>query len=129
MCYKKGEKNILGTELVPCSLDPLTGFYRDGFCKSFESDTGEHTVCAKVTKEFLLFSKNIGNDLITPRPEYNFIGLNDGDNWCLCANRWIEALHYDIAPDIFFEATHISFLKKISFQELKKFSIELKNVN
>ena len=129
MCYKKGEKNILGTELVPCSLDPLTGFYRDGFCKSFESDPGEHTVCAKVTKEFLLFSKNIGNDLITPRPEYNFIGLNDGDNWCLCANRWIEALHYDIAPDIFFEATHISFLKKISFQELKKFSIELKNVN
>ncbi len=129
MCYKKGEKNILGTELVPCSLDPLTGFYRDGFCKSFESDSGEHTVCAKVTKEFLLFSKNIGNDLITPRPEYNFIGLNDGDNWCLCANRWIEALHYDIAPDIFFEATHISFLKKISFQELKKFSIELKNVN
>jgi len=129
MCYKKGEKNILGTELVPCSLDPLTGFYRDGFCKSFESDSGEHTVCAKVTKEFLLFSKNIGNDLITPRPEYNFIGLNDGDNWCLCANRWIEALHYDIAPDIFFEATHISFLKKISFQELKKFSIELKNLN
>ena len=129
MCYKKGEKNILGTELVPCSLDPLTGFYRDGFCKSFESDSGEHTVCAKVTKEFLLFSKNIGNDLITPRPEYNFIGLNDGDSWCLCANRWIEALHYDIAPDIFFEATHISFLKKISFQELKKFSIELKNVN
>ena len=80
----------------------------------------------KVTKEFLLFSKNIGNDLITPRPEYNFIGLNDGDNWCLCANRWIEALHYDIAPDIFFEATHIKFFKKISFQELKKFSIELK---
>ena len=71
----------------------------------------------------------MGNDLSTPRPEYNFPGLNDGDNWCLCANRWIEALHYDIAPDIFFEATHISFLKKISFQELKKFSIELKNLN
>ena len=129
MCFKKGEENILGTELVPCSLDPLTGFYRDGFCKAFDNDPGEHTVCVKLTNKFLIFSKELGNDLITPRPEYDFFGLKDGDRWCLCANRWIEALQYGIAPNIYLEATHISFLEKIKFEEIKNFSIELKNIN
>ncbi len=129
MCYKKGEKNILGTELIPCSLDPITGFYRDGFCKAFENDPGEHTVCAELTNKFLMFSKEIGNDLITPRPEFDFPGLKQGDRWCLCADRWLEALLYNFAPNIFFESTHSSFLEKIKFEEIKKFSVELKNIN
>ena len=129
MCNKKGEKNILGTELIPCSLDPITGFYRDGFCKAFKNDPGEHTVCAELTNKFLMFSKEIGNDLITPRPEFDFPGLKQGDRWCLCADRWLEALLYNFAPNIFLESTHISFLEKIKFEEIKKFSVELKNIN
>ena len=129
MCFKKGEKNILGTELISCSQDPLTGFYRDGFCKAFPTDPGEHTVCAEITNKFLLFSKQLGNDLITPHPEFDFFGLKEGDRWCLCADRWLEAFKYNLAPNIYLESTHISFLKKIDFEILKKYSIELKNSN
>ena len=129
MCFEKGEKNILGTELVSCSIDPITGFYRDGFCKSFPNDPGEHTVCAHLTNKFLIFSKELGNDLITPRPEFDFPGLKEGDQWCLCADRWLQAYELNIAPNIFLEATHISFLEKITFNEIKKYSLEFKNLN
>ena len=83
--------NVLGTELLPCSYDPLTGYLRDGCCHTREDDTGSHVVCARVTREFLAFSLERGNDLSTPRPEFRFRGLKPGDRWCLCANRWAEA--------------------------------------
>lgn len=102
-----GEKNILGTELQKCSEDPLTGFYRDGYCKTGEEDTGTHTVCAKMTKEFLDFTKKQGNDLSTPNPRYNFPGLKPGDNWCLCALRWKEAMEQGKHPKILSGSTHI----------------------
>ena len=128
MCDKKG-KNILGTKLISCSFNPITGFYRDGYCKSFENDTGEHTVCAELTTKFLIFSKQMGNDLITPRPEFDFAGLKEGDRWCICANRWLEALEYNFAPKIYMESTHISFLEKIKFEDLKNYSVEFTNLN
>ena len=108
MCFLKGEKNILGTELVACSSEPMTGFYRDGYCKAFTNDPGEHTVCAQRTDKFLFFSKELGNDLITPRPEFDFPGLKEGDKWCLCASRWLQAYQLNIAPNIFLEV-HVSF--------------------
>ena len=129
MCFLKGEKNILGTELISCSSSPMTGFHRDGFCNSLANDPGEHTVCAKLTNKFLMFSKELGNDLITPRPEYEFPGLKDGDRWCLCADRWLQAYNFNVAPYIILEATHNSLLKKITFNELKKYSTEYKNIN
>jgi uncharacterized protein (DUF2237 family) len=84
-------RNVFGEPLIPCSLDPLTGFFRNGCCETGPQDLGTHTVCAVVTAEFLAFSKSRGNDLITPRPEYLFAGLKPGDNWCLCVRRWVEA--------------------------------------
>jgi|TARA_B100000131_G_C17951571_1_gene546671 hypothetical protein len=129
MCFLKGEKNILGTELVSCSNSPMTGFHRDGFCKAFSSDPGQHTVCAQLTNKFLIFSKELGNDLITPRPEFDFPGLKEGDRWCLCADRWIQAHELNLAPDIILEATHISFLEKITFNEIKSYSLEFKSMN
>ena len=103
MCYEKNALNVLGSELLPCSTDPITGFYRDGFCKTYDNDIGEHIICTEVTQNFLIFSKNRGNDLITAVPEYNFNGLNPGDRWCLCADRWLEALNNDVAPKIIFD--------------------------
>ena len=129
MCYEKDAINVLGTEMVPCSLDPLTGYLRDGFCKKSISDYGSHIVCAVVDSNFLNFSKERGNDLLTPVPEYDFFGLKDGDNWCLCADRWIEALNAGTAPPILLEATHNSLLNKIEFSILKKYSIEFRNLN
>ena len=129
MCFEKNSKNVLGTEMVHCSNNPITGYYRDGYCKTFNNDVGEHIICCEVTNDFLLFSKSKGNDLITALPEYNFTGLKDGDRWCLCANRWIEALDFNIAPKILLEATHIRMLDKIDFDTLKKFSIEYMNLN
>ncbi len=99
-------KNVLGLALVPCSLEPLTGWYRDGCCNTDAADRGLHTVCAEVTAEFLAFSKSAGNDLSTPRPEFGFPGLNPGDRWCLCAGRWEEARIAGFAPEVVLEATH-----------------------
>jgi len=99
-------KNIFGQPLKPCCSDPLTGYYRDGFCRTDASDHGSHTVCAIVTEEFLEFSRNRGNDLITPRPEYLFPGLKPGDKWCLCALRWKEAYDAGVAPKVVLEATN-----------------------
>ena len=129
MCYEKNALNVLGTELLPCSTDPITGFYRDGYCKTYENDIGEHIICTEVTQNFLIFSKNKGNDLITAVPEYNFNGLNPGDRWCLCADRWLEALNNNIAPKIILESTNIKMLKKIDFNTLKKFGVEYMNLN
>ena len=129
MCYEKNAINVLGTSLVPCSVDPITGFYRDGYCKTFNNDSGEHIICSEVTDKFLNFSKSRGNDLSTAVPEYNFDGLKEGDRWCLCADRWLEALQFNMAPKILLESTHKKMLEKIDFNILKKYSIEYMKLN
>ena len=111
-------RNVLGSELIPCSHDPLTGYFRDGCCNTDASDRGSHVVCAVVTDEFLEYSKSRGNDLSTPRPEYRFPGLKDGDRWCLCALRWREALSEGIAPDVVLECTHEKALDFVSLDHL-----------
>ena len=111
--------NVLGTPLVPCSYDPLTGWYRDGCCETDEHDHGSHVVCARMTVEFLNFQMERGNDLITPRPEYNFVGLKPGDCWCLCATRWREALQANVAPPVRLEATNSKALEFVSLEQLK----------
>jgi uncharacterized protein (DUF2237 family) len=111
-------KNVFGEALIPCSLDPMTGFYRNGCCETGSDDLGTHTVCAVMTEEFLLFSKSRGNDLITPRPEYIFPGLKPGDKWCLCALRWLEAHRKDCAPPVILEATNEKTLNLIPLDVL-----------
>jgi uncharacterized protein len=113
-------KNVLGTPLVPCSYDPLTGYFRDGCCSTDEEDHGTHVVCARMTQEFLVFSLERGNDLMTPRPEYRFAGLKPGDRWCLCANRWAEALGAGLAPPVVLECTHEKALEFASLDDLRK---------
>ncbi|MBU3597431.1 DUF2237 family protein [Polynucleobacter bastaniensis] len=114
--------NVLGQPLVACSFEPLTGFFRDGCCKTNEQDLGSHLVCAIVSNDFLQFSLKRGNDLITPRPEYQFPGLIAGDQWCLCLNRWIEALEANCAPRIKLESTHIKALEKVSLEVLEQYA-------
>jgi uncharacterized protein (DUF2237 family) len=111
--------NVLGTELVPCSFDPLTGYFRDGCCNTREDDVGTHVICARVTAEFLAYSKARGNDLSTPRPEHRFRGLRAGDRWCLCALRWQEAWAAGVAPQVVLESTHERALDMISLNVLK----------
>ena len=111
--------NVLGSALVPCSYDPLTGFYRDGCCKTDEHDAGSHVICAKVTQEFLDFSVSAGNDLSTPRPEYRFAGLKAGDRWCLCARRWQEAFQAGLAPPVVLESTHERALDFVTLAQLQ----------
>ena len=112
--------NVLGTALVPCSYDPLTGYFRDGCCKTDETDTGSHLICARVSDAFLIFSKQQGNDLTTPRPEYRFKGLQAGDRWCLCATRWAEALAAGVAPPVVLESTHAGALRYVTLEQLEK---------
>ena len=111
--------NVLGTELVPCSYDPLTGYYRDGCCNTDATDHGTHVICAKVTQEFLDYSLKRGNDLITPMPQYRFAGLKAGDRWCLCAMRWKEALEAGVAPQVILESTHAKALEYLSLEQLQ----------
>lgn len=111
--------NVLGTELTCCCTSPRTGFYRDGFCQTGPQDVGRHTVCARVTTEFLEFSRSRGNDLITPMPNYNFPGLRDGDKWCLCVSRWKEAFDAGVAPPIVLEATHSAALDVVTLEQLR----------
>ena len=111
--------NVLGSALVPCSYDPLTGFYRDGCCKTDEHDAGSHVICAKVTQEFLDFSVAVGNDLSTPRPEYRFSGLKAGDRWCLCARRWQQAHEAGVAPPVVLESTHARALDFVTLEQLQ----------
>jgi hypothetical protein len=116
-------RNVLGTELVACSLDPLTGFFRDGCCNTGEQDRGLHIVCARVTRDFLEFSRSRGNDLVTARPEFGFPGLKPGDRWCLCALRWLEALEAGVAPPVVLESTHERALAVVSLEQLKASSL------
>ena len=113
-------KNVLGTELQPCCKFPMTGFYRDGYCRTGVEDAGLHAVCIKITQEFLIFSKRAGNDLSTPHPEFDFPGLIAGDQWCLCALRWQEAFEAGAAPQVILSATHESALAVIKLEDLKK---------
>lgn len=111
--------NVLGQALMPCSYDPLTGFFRDGCCNTREDDTGSHVVCARVTAEFLAFSRSRGNDLSTPRPEYRFAGLRPGDRWCLCVLRWKEALDAGVAPPVVLDSTHQRALHVVTLEQLQ----------
>ena len=111
--------NVYGNELVPCSQNPLTGFFRPGCCETGQSDKGIHTVCAIMTAEFLAMSKYLGNDLSTPRPEFNFPGLKAGDQWCLCAERFLQAHNEGAAPKVYLEATHKETLKIVSLEILE----------
>lgn len=112
-------RNVLGTLLQECSLEPLTGFTRTGCCETGPEDRGSHTVCAQVTDEFLAFSFSKGNDLSTPRPEYGFAGLVAGDHWCLCAARWLEASEAGFAPPVILEASHEKCLEIVDLADLK----------
>lgn len=117
-------KNVLGTELEECSLDPVTGFYRDGCCNTGAEDLGLHTVCAEMTDEFLAFSKSRGNDLSTPNEMYEFPGLKAGDRWCLCVLRWKEAFEANMAPRVVLNATHMSVLEFINLEDLQEFATQ-----
>jgi hypothetical protein len=117
------ERNVLGTPLQPCSFEPLTGFHRDGCCRTGPEDTGVHAVCCVMTEEFLAFSKRVGNDLSTPRPEYGFPGLKPGDRWCLCAARWAEALDAGRAPRVVLDATHEDALEFVRLEDLRRFAV------
>ena len=121
---KEKAKNILGTELQSCCTDPMTGFFRDGYCHTNRMDHGTHVVCAVVTDEFLEFSRARGNDLITPRPEYQFPGLQAGDSWCLCALRWKEACDAGVAPPLKPAATHEKALELIDKTALEAHYIQ-----
>ena len=120
----EGQKNVLGGALQSCSHDPLTGFFRDGCCHTGPHDQGLHTVCAIMTDEFLKFSKSVGNDLSTPMPQYGFPGLKEGDQWCLCAPRWQEALINGQAPQVVLAATHEGALQYCELDDLKAHAID-----
>ena len=115
--------NVLGSPLKPCCFEPKTGYYRDGYCRTGADDLGKHTVCAVMTDAFLAFSKSQGNDLSTPRPEYEFPGLQDGDKWCLCVERWQEAFAAGCAPQVVLEACHVSALEFVDLEDLKAHAI------
>ena len=120
-----GALNVLGEALAPCGLDPVTGFHRDGCCNTGYEDVGIHVVCAKMTREFLTFSKRRGNDLAKPAPELGFPGLKPGDRWCLCAGRWKEALDAGVAPPVILQATHEEALAVVPLAELKRHAIDI----
>ena len=111
--------NVLGTPLQGCCNNPMTGFYRDGYCRTGPDDKGLHTVCAVMTAEFLTFSRARGNDLSTPVPEFDFPGLKPGDRWCLCVTRWAEALAMGMAPQVVREATHLHELEFVALEDLQ----------
>ena len=117
--------NIYGEPLEPCGTDPVTGYFRDGCCNTLGQDAGSHTVCASVTEEFLAFSRSRGNDLVTPRPEFGFPGLQPGDRWCLCAARWLEAERHGAAPKVVLKATHSRALEQIDLDLLQAYALEL----
>ena len=111
--------NVLGQPLVAWSYSPLTGYFRDGCCNTREDDTGSHVICARMTAEFLAYSKAQGNDLSTPVPEYRFAGLRAGDRWCLCAVRWRQAFEAGMAPQVFLQSTHIRALDYVTLEQLQ----------
>ncbi len=117
-------RNVLGELLLPCSMKPLTGFFRDGCCNTSDQDGGSHTVCAVMTEAFLAFSVSRGNDLVTARPAFDFPGLQPGDHWCLCAPRWREALDAGCAPRVVLAATHERALEYVSLDQLRAHAVE-----
>ena len=120
---KKPDRNVLGLPLAPCSREPLTGFFRDGCCRTGDDDAGTHTVCAVMTAEFLEFTVRAGNDLVTPRPQWGFAGLVAGDRWCLCAARWLEAAESGRAPPVVLEATHEKTLAIVPLDLLTRHAV------
>ena len=118
-------KNVLGSELETCCTKPLTGYFRDGLCRTDQTDQGSHVICARVTDKFLAFSKAGGNDLSTPHPEYRFDGLQHGDCWCLCALRWQEALEAGVAPPVLLGSTNIKALEFVTLADLKRHALEM----
>ncbi len=116
--------NVLGEALAPCSHDPLTGYFRTGACDTCAEDRGSHTVCAVMTDEFLAFSKYVGNDLSTPRPEFGFAGLKPGDQWCLCAGRFLQAHEEGCAPQIRLAATHAKALEIVPIEVLREYALD-----
>ena len=116
--------NVLGGKLLPCCFSPMTGFYRDGYCRTGPGDYGLHTVCIEATAEFLAFSRTAGNDLSTPVPQYQFSGLEPGDRWCLCVTRWKEALEAGMAPSVVLSGTHISALEFVSLEDLQAHAVK-----
>ena len=122
---EKLNKNVYGETIEICSKETMTGYLRNGSCETLDDDIGSHTVCAKVTSEFLEYSKNKGNDLITPRPELDFPGLKEGDKWCVCAMRWLEAYNDGVAPPILVRSTNILALEIIDIDLLKKYAVDL----
>jgi len=117
--------NVLGTTLENCSLNPMTGFYRNGCCDTGAEDAGSHTVCVVMTAEFLAFSKSVGNDLSTPLPQFGFPGLKPGDRWCLCAPRWQEAFAAGKQPRVVLRATHQGALEYCKLADLKRYAVDL----
>ncbi|WP_127556975.1 DUF2237 family protein [Saccharospirillum alexandrii] len=117
--------NVFGEKLEVCGQDPVTGFFRDGQCNTCKQDVGSHTVCIEATKAFLEYSKARGNDLSTPRPEFDFNGLRPGDSWCVCAARWLEAVQDDAAPRLHLRSTHIRALDVVPMELLKQYAADL----
>ena len=117
------QKNVLGGALIPCSVAPMTGFFRDGCCHTSPEDIGSHTVCAVMTNDFLSFSKATGNDLTTPRAEYGFPGLKPGDRWCLCAARWEQARRAGAAPNVILSATNAACLSVVALEDLRSHAV------
>jgi uncharacterized protein (DUF2237 family) len=117
-------RNVLGGPLAPCCEDPATGFYRDGYCHTGPQDTGSHTVCVRVNAEFLALSVALGNDLTTPRPEFQFPGLRPGDRWCICAARWREAFEAGAAPPVYLSATHEEALEMVTLEQLARYALD-----
>ena len=118
------QRNVLGVPLIACSVSPVPGFFRDGCCHTGPEDVGSHTVCAVMTDDFLHFSKAAGNDLMTPRPEYNFPGLKAGDSWCLCAARWEQARRAGAAPKVVLAATNAACLSVVALADLKTHALQ-----
>ena len=125
MIEEEFQKNVLGEKLEACSTDPLTGWFRDGCCNTNEMDRGIHTVCAKVTTEFLIWAKKVGNDLITPHTEFGFPGLKDGDSWCVCAETYAQSINEGTACKIYLKKTNQRTLEIIPLEKLKKNAIDL----
>lgn len=120
----QGSRNVLGGPLEPCSMDPLTGFYRTGCCDTGPDDAGRHVICVRVDEAFLEFSRSVGNDLSTPMPQYGFDGLKPGDQWCLCAPRWVQALEAGCAPPVVLKATEASALEVASLEDLTAHALD-----
>ena len=122
--HRPKPKNVLGGELKSCCTDPVTGFYRDGYCRTGADDLGRHTVCIIATDEFLAYSRSVGNDLSTPMPQYAFPGVREGDKWCLCVTRWQQAFEDDMAPQIVLAATDQSALQVVDLEDLRRYAVD-----